>query len=189
MSSIQEKKPEWYIIHTYSGYENLVKVSLEQLIKNNNLHDSIFDIKIPMETTIEEKNGKKKLVEKKLLPCYVFIKMIYSNQVWYLVTNTRGVTSFLGPQGRPLPMREEEVRKLQLESAPISEDFAVGEVVDIVAGPLAGFSGELTEVKSSQQRAKVRVVMYGQETEVEVDLAQIMRGTTQGDADTETITD
>lgn len=176
MSNNQEKKPEWYIIHTYSGYENLVKASLEQLITNNNLQDSIFDIKIPMETTIEEKNGKRKLVEKKLLPCYVFIKMIYSNQVWYLVTNTRGVTSFLGPQGRPLAMREDEVRKLQLESAPVCTDFKVGDIVNIDAGPLAGFEGGvITEVKDSLQRAKVRVVMFGQDTEVEIDFAQITK--------------
>ena len=106
MADVQQQ-PCWYILHTYSGYEMMVKDSLFRLVENNNLQDQIFDVKIPMEQTIEEKNGKRKVVERKLLPCYVFIKMIYSNQLWYLVTNTRGVTGFVGPQGRPIPMKDE----------------------------------------------------------------------------------
>ena len=101
-----DSEPKWYIIHTYSGYEAMVKESLLRLIENNNLGDMITDVRIPTEQTIEEKaNGKKKVVERKLLPCYVFVKMIYTNQIWYLVTNTRGVTGFCGPQGRPIPMK------------------------------------------------------------------------------------
>ena len=114
--AIADTEPKWYILHTYSGYEAMVKESLLRLIENNNLQDSIVDVKIPTEQTIEEKaNGKKKVVERKLLPCYVFIKMVYSNQLWYLVTNTRGVTGFCGPQGRPIPMKEDEIRKMRLE--------------------------------------------------------------------------
>ena len=104
-----QEQPKWYILHTYSGYEAMVKDSLEKLIENNNLGDYITDLKIPMEQVIEEKNGKRKVVERKLLPCYVFIKMIYTNQIWYYVTSTRGVTGFCGPQGRPIPMKAEEV--------------------------------------------------------------------------------
>ena len=111
MENSRESQAKWYVLHTYSGYEMMVKSSLEQLIENNNLQDSIFDLRIPMEQTIEEKGGKKKVVERKLLPCYVFIKMIYSNQVWYLVTNTRGVTGFVGPQGRPLPSKTRKCAK------------------------------------------------------------------------------
>ena len=104
---------KWYVIHTYSGYEAMVKDSLEKLIENNNLQENIFDIQIPTEETLEEKaNGKKKVVERKKFPCYVFLKMIYSNNIWYLVTNTRGVTGFVGPQGRPLPLTEEEVVRM-----------------------------------------------------------------------------
>ena len=106
MENSRESQAKWYVLHTYSGYEMMVKSSLEQLIENNNLQDSIFDLRIPMEQTIEEKGGKKKVVERKLLPCYVFIKMIYSNQVWYLVTNTRGVTGFVGPQGARCSSKE-----------------------------------------------------------------------------------
>ena len=173
-----DSEPKWYILHTYSGYEAMVKESLLRLIENNNLQDSIVDVKIPTEQTIEEKaNGKKKVVERKLLPCYVFIKMIYSNQVWYLVTNTRGVTGFVGPQGRPLPLKDEEVRKMQLESVAIDADFAVGDDVSIDAGPLAGFVGKVKELNDSTQKAKVNVLMFGRNTDVEVEYVQIRKVT------------
>ena len=175
MSNSRESQAKWYVLHTYSGYEMMVKSSLEQLIENNNLQDSIFDLRIPMEQTIEEKNGKKKVVERKLLPCYVFIKMIYSNQVWYLVTNTRGVTGFVGPQGRPLPLKEEEVRKMQLETVLINADFAVGDSVSIDAGPLAGFIGQIKELNDSTQKAKANVLMFGRNTDVEADYVQIKK--------------
>ena len=175
MENSLESQAKWYVLHTYSGYEAMVKVSLEQLIENNNLQNNIFDLKIPMEQTIEEKNGKKKVVERKLLPCYVFIKMIYSNQVWYLVTNTRGVTGFVGPQGRPLPLKEEEVRKMQLESVAVDADFAVGDNVSIDAGPLAGFVGKVKELNDSAQKAKVNVLMFGRNTDGEVEYVQIRK--------------
>ena len=142
--AMEEEKACWYILHTYSGYEMMVKDSLERLIENNNLKDQIFDVKIPMGQTIEEKNGKRKVVERKLLPCYVFIKMKYSNQLWYWVTNTRGVTGFVGPMGRPIPMKEDEIRKMRLEEVVTDADFAVGDKVSIDAGPLEGFDGVIT---------------------------------------------
>ena len=175
MENSRESQAKWYVLHTYSGYEMMVKSSLEQLIENNNLQDSIFDLRIPMEQTIEEKGGKKKVVERKLLPCYVFIKMIYSNQVWYLVTNTRGVTGFVGPQGRPLPLKDEEVRKMQLEKVVDKMDFVVGDTVSIDAGPLAGFVGQIKELNDSTQKAKVNVLMFGRNTDVEVDYVQIRK--------------
>lgn len=173
MANIDEAK--WYILHTYSGYEAMVKDSLEKLIENNNLNDNIFDLKIPMEQTIEEKNGKRKVVERKLLPCYVFIKMVYSNQVWYLVTNTRGVTGFVGPQGRPIPLKDDEVRKMQLETTVSNVDFAVGDEVSIDAGPLEGFIGEIRELNDTAQKAKVNIMMFGRSTDVEVDYNQIKK--------------
>lgn len=170
-----EEKPCWYILHTYSGYEMMVKDSLTRLIENNNLKDQIFDVKIPMEQTIEEKNGKRKVVERKLLPCYVFIKMIYSNQLWYLVTNTRGVTGFVGPQGRPIPMKEDEIRKMRLEEVLIDADFAVGDTVSVDAGPLEGFEGVITELNDLAQKAKVNIQMFGRSTDVEVEYIQIKK--------------
>lgn len=153
----------------------MVKDSLEKLIENNNLKDHIFDLKIPMEQTIEEKNGKRKVVERKLLPCYVFIKMIYSNQIWYLVTNTRGVTGFVGPQGRPIPMKEDEIRKMRLEEFVSVVDFEVGDTVTVDAGPLEGFTGKILELNEGAQKAKIRISMFGRETDVEVEYLQIKK--------------
>lgn len=171
-----DSEPKWYILHTYSGYEAMVKDSLLRLIENNNLSDSIVDVKIPTEQTIEEKaNGKRKVVERKLLPCYVFIKMIYSNQLWYLITNTRGVTGFCGPQGRPIPMKEEEIRKMRLEEYVTNADFAIGDRVSIDNGPLEGFIGSIVDLNDEQQHAKVNIVMFGREQEVEVEYVQMTK--------------
>ena len=165
------ENPCWYILHTYSGYESMVRDSLFRLIENNNLQNMIFDVKIPMEQTIEEKNGKRKIVERKLLPCYVFIKMIYSNQLWYWVTNTRGVTGFVGPQGRPIPMKEAEIRKMRLEEVVVDADFKVG----VDAGPLEGFEGIITELNDAAQKAKINIQMFGRNTDVEVEYIQIRK--------------
>ncbi len=168
------EEPKWYILHTYSGYEAMVKDSLEKLIENNNLGDYIVDLKIPMEQVVEEKNGKLKVVERKLLPCYVFIKMIYTNQIWYYVTSTRGVTGFCGPQGRPIPMKPEEIRKMRLEEPVVSEDaFSAGDNVSIIDGPLKGFFGVVKAINPSAQKATVSTTMFGRETDVEVDYVQI----------------
>lgn len=167
--------PRWYILHTYSGYESMVKDSLERLIENNNLQNMIFDVKIPMEQTIEEKNGKRKVVERKLLPCYVFIKLIYTNQIWYWVTNTRGVTGFVGPQGRPIPMKDSEIRKMRLEEVAIDADFAVGDKVTVISGPLEGFEGIVTELNDSAQKVKVNIQMFGRSTDAEVEYIQVKK--------------
>ncbi len=167
--------PCWYILHTYSGYESMVKENLERLIENNNLQDMIFEVKIPMEQTIEEKNGKRKVVERKLLPCYVFIKMVYSNQLWYWITNTRGVTGFVGPQGRPIPLREDEIRKMRLETVVVEGEFAVGDGVEVVSGPLEGFKGSIIELNDIAQKAKINVEMFGRNTDVEVEYLQIKK--------------
>ncbi len=169
------EEPKWYILHTYSGYEAMVKDSLEKLIENNNLGDYIVDLKIPMEQVVEEKNGKLKVVERKLLPCYVFIKMIYTNQIWYYVTSTRGVTGFCGPQGRPIPMKPEEIRKMKLEAPTVDETFQVGDTVSIEDGPLKGFFGTVKAVNASAQKATVSTTMFGRTTDVEVEYVQIQK--------------
>lgn len=172
--SVEESR--WYVIHTYSGYEAMVKDSLEKLIENNNLQNNIFEIQVPMEETLEEKaNGKKKIVERKKFPCYVFLKMIYSNEIWYLVTSTRGVTGFVGPQGRPLPLTEEEVLRMGLETVCINVDFAEGDTVQIVSGPLESFAGKVISLNSSTQKAIVNVEMFGRATDVEVDFVQVKK--------------
>ena len=169
------QEPKWYILHTYSGYEAMVKDSLEKLIENNNLGDYIVDLKIPMEQVIEEKNGKRKVVERKLLPCYVFIKMIYTNQIWYYVTSTRGVTGFCGPQGRPKPMNADEIRKMKLEVVESTEEFKVGDTVSVEDGPLSGFLGTIKEINETAKKAKIVTSMFGRNTEVEVEYIQIKK--------------
>ena len=169
------EEPKWYILHTYSGYEAMVKDSLEKLIENNNLGDYIVDLKIPMEQVIEEKNGKKKIVDRKLMPCYVFIKMIYTNQIWYYVTSTRGVTGFCGPQGRPIPMKPEEIRKMRLEEPTETETFAVGDKVLIEDGPLAGFEGIVKEVNAIAKKATISTKMFDRETVVDLEFVQMKK--------------
>lgn len=170
------EQARWYVIHTYSGYEAMVKDSLEKLIENNNLQSNIFEIKIPTEETLEEKaNGKKKIVERKKFPCYVFLKMIYSNDIWYLVTNTRGVTGFVGPQGRPLPLTDEEVARMRLEEVAVNVDFTVGDTVQVVSGPLESFAGVVTSLTESTQKVMVNVEMFGRNTDVELDFVQVKK--------------
>ena len=166
----------WYVIHTNTGYEAMVKNTLEKLIENSNLQEQILEIKIPMEQTIEEKaNGKKKVVLRKILPCYVFIKLVYSNELWYLITNTRGVTGFVGPQGKAVPLTEEEVKRMRLDTWVEEVDFVKGDNVQIVAGPLDGFVGVVLDLNDANQKAKVKVAMFDTETEVEVDYVQLKK--------------
>lgn len=170
------EEARWYVIHTYSGYEAMVKDSLEKLIENNNLQDKICEILIPTEETLEEKaNGKKKVVERKKFPCYVFLKMIYSNDIWYLVTNTRGVTGFVGPQGRPLPLTNDEVARMGLVKIALEKPAEVGDCVQIISGPLESFSGKVISINEAGQKIKVNVEMFGRNTDVEVDFVQVKK--------------
>lgn len=178
----RKSQAQWYILHTYSGYEQMVKSSLEKLIENNNLGDFIFDLKIPTEQVVEEKNGKRKVVEHKLLPCYVFIKMIYSNELWYLVTNTRGVTGFVGPQGRPIPMKEDEIKKMKLEEFVVDVDFGVGDRVMVTEGLAKDLVGEVLSLDDENQEVKIRttiansvqdvIVKYSEVEKVSADVAE-----------------
>lgn len=168
--------PKWYILHTFSNYESMAKVGLLNLIANCGLQDQIFDVKIPTETTIKEyANGKKKLVERKLMPNYIFVKMIYSNQLGYLITNVRGITGFVGPMGKAIPMTENEIRKMHLEDRIANADFVVGDKITIVNGPLNGFEGVIVECNNSTQKAKVAVTIIGREQEVELEYVQMIK--------------
>lgn len=171
-----EEQAKWYIVHTYSGYEAMVKDSLEKLIENNNLQDNIFDIRILTEETLEEKaNGKKKLVERKKFPCYVFLKMVYSNDLWFMITNTRGVTGFVGPQGRPQPLSDEEVARIGLTTVAVNVDFTVGDDVQIISGTLESFCGKIVSLNDAAQKAMVNVSMFGRSTDVEVNYVQVKK--------------
>ena len=167
---------KWYVIHTYSGYEALVEEGLKKLIENNNLSDTIFEIRIPEEETIEEKsNGKRKVVKRKKFPCYVFMKMVYNNDLWFLITNTRGVTGFVGPQGRPMPLTQEEVRRMGLDEWVETVDISVGDTVTVVAGPLTGMIGVVEELQLQTQKAIVKVEVFGRENNVEFQFVELQR--------------
>lgn len=175
MEETEDRKSQakWYILHTYSGYEAMVKGSLEKLIENNNLKDHIFDLKIPCEQVVEERNGKRKIIERKLLPSYVFIKMIYSNQLWYLITNTRGVTGFVGPQGRPIPLREEEIKKMKLEDFVIDVDFKIGEKVMVTDGLAKDLVGEVLSLDDANQEVRIRTTIANSVQEVVVKYSEV----------------
>ena len=164
---------KWYILHTYSGYESLVKKSIEQMVENGNLQDVILDIKIPTETLIEDRNGKKKAYEAKVMPCYVFIKLVYSSQLWFMLTNTRGVTGFVGPNGKAWSLEEEEVKRLRLEERVVNFDMVVGDNVTVVSGPFEGLVGVIKSIDEAHQKAQVMLNMFGRETAVDMDFVQI----------------
>ena len=167
---------KWYVLHTRSGYEALVKSGLEKLIENNNMTEVITEIQIPMEQTIEERNGKKKVVERKRFPCYVFIKMVYSNDYWYMITNTRGVTGFVGPQGRPMPLTVEEVQRLGIDrEVSLEVKYEVGDMVKIASGAMANFIGEIESVNDAAQKAMVKVSVFGRDTSIELSFADLIK--------------
>ena len=165
---------KWYVVHTYSGYENKVASSLEAVIENRNLRDMIQEVKIPVETVVEIKDGKQKEIENKLYPAYVFVKMVLTDETWYIVRNTRGVTGFVGASSqKPSPLSQKEVDAMGVETRKQTIDFAVGDNVEIADGPLAGFVGEVVEIDADAMKVKVNVSMFGRETLSELDLLQV----------------
>ena len=173
----QEKtdKPYWYVVYTYSGYENKVMDNLKKTVENHNLQEVILDIKVPMEETIETKNGKKRHVSKKMFPGYVMVKMFLTDDSWYVVRNTRGVTGFVGPSSKPIPLTDAEVRTMGIENVRVSIDVEVGDNVIVISGPLESFVGVVEEVNMERQKVKVLVSMFGRDTSVELDFVQIKR--------------
>ncbi|MCI5797236.1 MAG: transcription termination/antitermination protein NusG [Firmicutes bacterium] len=164
---------KWYVLHTFSGYENVAKENLETVVEKFNLQDRIFDIVIPMEDVIEEKNGKKKLVSRKVMPCYLLVKMIYGDDMWHNITRTRGITGFVGPKGRPLALTEEEIRKMRLEVIRTDVNIQIGDKVEVIDGPLMNMLGIVLTVDEVNSRAKVNVEMFGRETPVDLDFSQL----------------
>lgn len=172
---VDSLEAKWYVLHTFSGYENVAKENLETVVEKFNLQDRIFDIVIPMEDVVEEKNGKKKLVQRKAMPCYIIVKMKYADDIWHNVTRTRGITGFVGPKGRPLALPTEDVIRMRLEKIKVEIDLAVGDNIEIVDGALNGMVGTVTAVDMEAGKASVTVEMFGRETDVEVELSQIRK--------------
>ena len=174
MSQIEEDlEPRWYVVHTYSGYENKVKTDLEKTIKNRELEDFFFDIIVPMEEQIEIKDGKRKTNLKKVFPGYVLIKMIVTEESWYIVRNTRGVTGFVGSGTDPIPLTNEEIRNMGFEAVVINVDYGINDSVKVVNGPLSGFIGTVQEINKDKNKVKVLVSMFGREAPVELEFSQV----------------
>ena len=173
MEYIYSSEPKWYVLHTFSGYENVAKENLETVVKKFNLENRIFEIVIPEEDVIEEKNGKKKLVTRKSMPCYLFVKMIYGDDLWHNITNTRGITGFVGPKGRPLALTDEEVLKNRLEKIKVETDIEVGDQVEIIEGALDKMVGTVVSVDTENQKIVVVVEMFGRENNVELEFGQV----------------
>ena len=169
----------WYVIHTYSGYENKVKTNLEKRVESMNMEDKIFRVLVPMEDEIEIKNGKKKITKRKVYPGYVLVEMDMTDDSWYVVRNTPGVTGFVGSGSKPIPLLEQEVaailRQMGLEKTRAKIDVIIGQSVRVVAGPFKDFIGVVKEIFEEKQKIRVSVSMFGRETPVELEFGQVQK--------------
>ncbi len=165
----------WYVVHTYSGYENKVKADIEKTIENRHLEDTIIEVRIPMEDVVEVKNGKREVSKKKLFPGYVLINMIMNDDTWYVVRNTRGVTGFVGPGSKPVPLTEAEMRPLGIQSENVVYDFKVGDLVSVISGVWRETVGVIQTMNENKQTVTINVELFGRETPVEISFADIQK--------------
>jgi len=169
-----ENEPRWYVVHTYSGYENKVKANLEKIIENRGMQEQIVEVSVPTQNVVEIKNGVRKTVNRKVFPGYVLVLMHMNDETWYVVRNTRGVTSFVGPGSKPVPLSDEEIRVMGLiESETEHIDFIEGDLVRITTGPFEDSTGLISEVKASSKMVVVNLTIFGRETPVELDYLQV----------------
>lgn len=169
---------KWYVVHTYSGYENKVKTNLEKRVQSMEMEDKIFRVLVPMEDEVETaRDGKKKLVKKKIFPGYVLVEMVVTDDSWYVVRNTPGVTGFVGSGTKPIPLEDHEIRRIlrQLggDEVKVRINFELGQSVRIISGPFENFAGTIEEINQEKQKVKVRVSLFGRETPVELDYTQV----------------
>ena len=165
---------KWYVVHTYSGHENKVKANLEKMVENRGMRDDIFEVAVPTEEYMDNKSGKKKVKERKMFPGYVLVKMIINDESWYLVRNTRGVTGFVGPASKPVPLSDIEVKALGVQETILPPiDFKKNDVVKVSSGPFENFMGTIDSLNMEKRKAKVFVSMFGRETLVELDFEQV----------------
>ena len=165
----------WYVVHTYSGYENKVKANIEKTIENRHLEDQILEVRVPMQDVVEMKNGAKKQVSKKLFPGYVLINMVMNDDTWYVVRNTRGVTGFVGPGSKPVPLTEEEMLPLGIQSENVVIDFAVGDSVVVIGGVWKDTVGMIQSINEGKQCVTINVDLFGRETPVEISFTEIKK--------------
>lgn len=173
--SEREQDAKWYIVHTYSGHENKVKKNIENLVENRGFKDDIFEVQVPTEEYYDTKNGVRTLKERKMFPGYVLIKMIINDVTWYLVRNTRGVTGFVGPGSKPVPLTERETQRLGMRPVQPKEavDVEPGDAIRIVSGPFMDFDGKVESVNADQRKVKAFVFLFGSETLTELDIDDI----------------
>ena len=165
----------WYVVHTYSGYENKVKANIEKTIENRHLEDQILEVRVPMQDVVEMRNGAKKQVSKKLFPGYVLINMVMNDDTWYVVRNTRGVTGFVGPGSKPVPLTAEEMLPLGISNENVVIDFAEGDSVVVIGGVWKDTVGMIQSINESKQCVTINVDLFGRETPVEVSFADVKR--------------
>lgn len=163
----------WYVIHTYSGYENKVAINLEKLVENRGMHDLIQEIRVPTETVVEVKDNKQKEVVRKIFPGYVLVKMVMTDDSWYVVRNIHGCTGFVGPASKPVPLTDSEVEALGVEVRSVEVSYGIGDTVKIIDGPLTGFVGNVDELDVEKNHVKVTISMFGRETPVELEIDQV----------------
>lgn len=166
---------KWYVVHTYSSYENKVKVNIEKAIKNRNMEDLIHEIRVPMQDETEEKNGKRKTVQRKVFPGYVLIKMVMTDDTWYVVRNTRGVTGFVGPDSKPVPLSLEEVHSMGIDTSGPKPLVEIGDVVKLLSGAFEDSEGVIAEIREGKDTVIVTVSGFGREFPVEVNIRQVQR--------------
>ena len=165
---------KWYVAHTFSGYENKVASNIQTVVENRNLHDLIQEVSVPTETVVEIKDdGTKKEVERKIFPGYVLLNMEMNDDTWYVVRNIRGCTGFVGPESKPVALTEEEVKKLGVEKVSVEVSYQAGDLVNVIDGPLDGFSGTVESVDVNNNSVQVTISMFGRETSVEFELDQL----------------
>lgn len=168
------EEAKWYVAHTYSGYENKVKANIEKSVENRGISNLIQAVEVPMEDVIEEKNGEQKVVKRKIFPGYVVVKMIMNDESWYVVRNTRGVTGFVGPGSKPVPLSDDEVEKMGVEQVRMADiGLEIGDAVNVKSGPLEGFSGKIENIDKESRRISVKVSMFGRESTIEVEFGQV----------------
>ena len=165
----------WYVVHTYSGYENKVKADIEKTVENRKLHDLILEVAVPLESVTEVRNGAKKEVQKKLFPGYVLINMVMTDDTWYVIRNTRGVTGFVGPGSKPVPLTPAEMASLGIEVNDIVVDFEVGDMVTVTAGVWKDTVGVIKAINQGKQSVTINVDMFGRETPVELNFTEVKK--------------
>lgn len=165
----------WYVAHTYSGYENKVKADLEKTVENRHLEDQILEVRVPIQEVVELKNGKKRTVQKKMLPGYVLLNMVMNDDTWYVVRNTRGVTGFVGPGSKPVPLSDTEMFNLGVQAANIEVEFQEGDTVNVIAGVWKDTVGVIKAINKSKQSVTINVELFGRETPVEIGFADIRK--------------